>query len=370
MNVRFLLLPLASALTLLPALASLSAEPQERSAELDEAARFLAGLPPLPGSPLESLASHPAWQEHAKEMEKLWEYFRHFQLDPIRQWSAEFLEASFSSTSPVFYPFSGPDAIYPRCFFPYASLYVLASREETGVPPSFAGLQSADLAWELPRIRQSLQWLLQWSFSVTKETRRLTASSTLGGMLPLYSLLLVRDGCRLLSVERGPSGGSTCLLFQGPEGREQRLCYFSVNLEDGAISSSGLPRFLQTIPAGPTLIKAASYLLHGSGFSELRRLILARSTLVLQDDSGIPVRFFAGGWTLRFFGLYQGPIRIFREFYQPELATLTANAHPPPLPFGFGYRWKREEASLIVATRSPRPPSTATRNKEGRSPPR
>ncbi len=368
MKSRLLLLPLATALSLISALGSF-AQPREPLTELDEAARFLAGLPPLPGSPLESLAARPAWQEHAKEMEKLWEYFRHFQLDPIRQWSAEFLEASSSSTDPVFYPFSGPDAIYPRCFFPYASIYLLASREEAGLPPSFASLLSANLDSELPRMRQSLQWLLQWSFSVTKETRRLTASSVLGGMLPLYSLLLVRDGCRLLSIERGPSGRGTCLLFQGPEGREQRLCYFSVNLEDGAISASGLPTYLRHLPGGPTLIKAASYLLHGSGFSELRRLILTRSTLVLQDDSGIPVRFFSSGWNLRFFGLYQGPIQIFREFDQPDLAALTVNAHPSPLPFGFGYRWKREEASLIVATRTPHPLSTFPRDQANPSRP-
>ncbi|QSR84227.1 hypothetical protein [Methylacidimicrobium sp. B4] len=361
MKSHFLLVSLVITLSWIAVAGSL-AQPQEPLTELDEAARFLAGLPPLPGSPLESLAARPAWQEHAKEMEKLWEYFRHFQLDPIRQWSTEFLEAPSSSTHPVFYPFSGPDVIYPRCFFPYASIYVLASREEAGLPPSFASLLSANLDWELPRMRQSLQWLLQWSFSVTKETRRLTASSVLGGMLPLYSLLLVRDGCHLLSIERAPSDRGTRLLFRGPEGREQRLCYFSVDLEDGAISASGLPSYLRSLPSGPTLIKAASYLLHGSGFSELRRLILTRSTLVLQDDSGIPVRFFSSGWNLRFFGLYQGPIQIFREFYQPDLSALTANAHPAPLPFSFGYRWKREEASLIVATRTPHPSLTLPRD--------
>ncbi|MDD2676535.1 MAG: hypothetical protein PHP75_03585 [Methylacidiphilaceae bacterium] len=332
-----------------------SGQPLAGSTELDEAARFVAGLPPGPGSPLEHLAAQPSWREHAKEMDKLWEYFRHFQLDPIRQWSAEFLGAASSSTNPVFYPFSGPDAIYPRCFFPYASTYVLASREEAGLPPSFSRLQSANLALELPRIRQSLQWLLQWSFSITKETRRLTASSVLGGILPLYSVLLVRDGCHLISIEQGSARRRTCLLFQGPGGEEQRLYYFPVNLEDGSLAASGLPRFLESIPGGPTLIKAASYLLHGSAFSELRRLVLARSTLVLQDDSGIPVRFFASGWNLRFFGLYRGPIPLFREFYQPDLAAVTANAHPSPLPFGFGYRWKAEEASLVVATRTPRP---------------
>ena len=366
MKSPFRLLFLAATLSLIAVVGS-SAPAQEPLTELDEAARFLAGIFPRPGSPLESLAAHPAWQEHAKAMDKLWEYFCHFQLDPIRQWSAEFLGASSSSTNPVFYPFSGPDAIYPRCFFPYASIYLLASREETGLPPSFARLMSANLDLELPRIRQSLEWLLQWSFSITTENRRLSSSSTLGGMLPVYSLLLVRDGCRLLSIER-EAGQGTYLLFQGADGREQRLCYYSVNLEDGSISASALPRGLGSLPGGPTLIKAASYLLHGSGFSELRRLILARSTLILQDDSGIPIRFFSAGWNLRFFGLYQGPIRIFREFYQPDLASRTVDAHPSPLPFGFGYRWKREEASLIVATRSPRPLPIAPRDRGNPNP--
>src|SRR5579863_5835369 len=37
----------------------------------NDTARFLAGLPPAPSSPLAALAAHPGWQRHADHMNSM-----------------------------------------------------------------------------------------------------------------------------------------------------------------------------------------------------------------------------------------------------------------------------------------------------------
>ena len=61
--------------------------------------------------------------------------------------------------------------------------------------------------------------------------------------------------------------------------------------------------------------------MHSDNFSQVRGYLLAHSKVILQDDSGIPYRFFSKDkWNLRFYGHYPGPIRRFLKNAQPDLA--------------------------------------------------
>jgi hypothetical protein len=98
------------------------------------------------------------------------------------------------------------------------------------------------------------------------------------------------------------------------------------------------------------LLKAASYLMHGNHFNHVREFLLNNSNVVLEDDSGIPYRFFTPDkWSMQFFGRYLGPIGTFKQHPQPDLARAFAEANPPPLEFAFGYQWHPSRSSLIVA---------------------
>jgi hypothetical protein len=91
--------------------------------------------------------------------------------------------------------------------------------------------------------------------------------------------------------------------------------------------------------------------MHRLDFNEVRDFLLTNSTLILQDDSGIPFRFFASDkWDLRFAGRYVGPIATFKEFPQPDLARAYTENPRAMLDFGFGYQWQPRRSSLMVAT--------------------
>jgi hypothetical protein len=100
-----------------------------------------------------------------------------------------------------------------------------------------------------------------------------------------------------------------------------------------------------------TYLKAASYLMYNSYFSTIRNLILSQSTSLLQDDSGIPVKYFEQQkWNFKFYGNYTKPIDLFNKQYQPELRKIyTSDRKIKPLDFGIGYNFKVNQSNLMLA---------------------
>jgi hypothetical protein len=332
--------------------------------DLNTVARLLAGLP-AGGTPWsEAIMANPAWIGHASEMEKGWQYTVRRQLIPLEGWAARYLGSTHQTTLPVYYPFSGPDILYPLAFFPRASTYVLCGLEPVGPLPRIEDLPPEVLAWELARLRKALDPLLKWSFFITKDMRAELTSGRISGVLPVFCLLLARTGAMLEQVDYvslgsdgklAPQGGGSVhgirIVFDRGAG-PQTLYYFTANVENDALASQpAFLRFCQSLPRGPGLVKAASYLLHAPGFSRIRNFLLSHCNVIVQDDSGIPIHYFlTGQWTLRVFGNYVGPIPLFKQYYQPSLASLYMSSNPPSLPFGFGYQWRPDRSSLIIAT--------------------
>ncbi len=86
-------------------------------------------------------------------------------------------------------------------------------------------------------------------------------------------------------------------------------------------SSGGVARWVGSFGQGVVYLKAASYLMHETYFSNIRNFLMGKAVAVLQDDSGIPFRYFlGGGWQIYFFGRYSGTLDIFKKYYQADLA--------------------------------------------------
>ena len=149
------------------------------------------------------------------------------------------------------------------------------------------------------------------------------------------------------------------VVFARPDREPQTVVYFRAQAEDAAIDKRpGVLAFLEQDAPYPTFLKSASYLLHGADFSIVRRIVLTHSRLVLQDDSGIPLRFFkAPEWAVTYFGKYDKPVKDFNYGFQEDMARVFADEKAvKPLPFSFGYHWKDGASSVLLAVRpSPAP---------------
>jgi hypothetical protein len=332
----------------------------------DDTARFLAGMMPSADSPLMPLTREPAWQHHAKFFDAAFAELEQRQLSKIRAWSS----ANLAAPKPtMFYMFSGPDFLYADAFYSNASTYVLSALEPPGSVPDLTRMPRGGIGAALYNVEHSLGSILSFSFFITKKMKADLHAGQLEGTLPILYVFLARSGKTIRNVgpvaldDKGtaffsgenPGPNATRgvrIVFAGSDGAEKTLYYFSTDLSNSGVRSSGFLKFCATLAPGNSLIKSASYLLHSGNFTAVRDFILANSATIIQDDSGIPLtNYGARKWHFFPFGRYAGPITEFHGRYQESYAELFRRAQP--MDFGIGYRWRTHESNLLLSVRLP-----------------
>jgi hypothetical protein len=331
-------------------LASASAFAQQ-PATVDETARFLAGMP-VTGA-LEPLTREPAWQAYVLTMDEAWLRKQQLQIAPIRDWMMANAPAYHTSNATMYYMFAGPDFLYANIFFPNARTYVLAGLEPIGQVPDLTRLSPETLGSNLAVLRDSMSSILRFQYFITKDMRAGLGRGNVNGTLPILYVFLARLGYTVLDVTpvSSPAEGVKITFTGG--GASQTLYYFKTDLSGG---NSPFLRWCAARGPGLSLLKAASFLLHGDGFSGARSFLLQNSRVIVQDDSGIPLRAFSKGWRVDCYGRYVPHKDEFEKYHQPDLAALYAHDPPPaPLGFAFGYHWQKEDGILMLATRQALP---------------
>jgi len=333
-------------------------------ANANDVARILAGLSIAETSPLAPFTKSSAWQSHAKHFDAAWARLDKGQLAKIRAWSAKYIPEH----QPVmFYMFSGPDFLYADAFYGDADTYVLSALEPVGPIPSLEGMSTGQLARELGELQRSVNSVLSYSFFITKKMKTQLRGGRLQGTLPVLYLFLARSGKTIEDVsyvEIDPQGKLTTIAdeqtgkgtkgakitFKGDDGKTRTLYYFATNLANDGVKTSGFLQFCADLGRGDSLVKSASYLMHMNYFSTVRDFILDHSAVLVQDDSGIPLRDFKrDDWNLYPFGNYLGPISIFPGKYQRDLRALYMRDHAGAIDFGIGYRWRPRQSNLLLA---------------------
>jgi len=334
----------------------------------DDTARYLAGMQPSADSPLMPLTKEPAWQRHAKFLDDAFAQLDQRQLSKIRVWADTNLATPRPTT--MFYMFSGPDFLYANAFYSKASNYVFSALESVGSVPDLMKLPHGAVGPALYSVERSLSSILNFSFFITKHMKSdLHASRQVNGTLPILYVFLARSGKTIRNVElitlddkgevhaagENPGPNATQgvrVTFAEGDGEARTLYYFSTDLSNTGVRSSGFLKFCDTLAPGESLIKSASYLLHTESFASVRNWLLANSSIIIQDDSGIPLASYgASQWKFFPFGRYLGPIGEFPGRYQARYAELFARSQP--MDFGVGYRWRPNESNLLLSVRVP-----------------
>jgi len=346
--------------------------PHDRYA--DDAGRFLAGLPPHPGSPLAGLQNEAAWARHRREMERAWSRIENGPLPGMRAFQKNELGGHPTAASPVFYPFSGPDSLMVTVFFPRAPIYIMVGLEPAGTLPSPKQLGRKNLERYLAAMRSTVASELGRSFFITRQMdRQFRGQVTDGLLLPILELL-VRAGHTILgfgyvrlneagqiverasdykSPDRIGNKGVEVEFRQDGDQSVHKLFYFSVNLSDKRLQENHpFLSFISRLKATTTFLKATSYMVHRPEFSMIRELVLSKSIAVLQDDSGIPYHFYiAPPWRVQLYGEYVRPYGSFRWLEQPDLRKAYLTLEPRPLAFRIGYGYGRVASNLLFATK-------------------
>ncbi|MHA1164002.1 MAG: hypothetical protein ACTSP0_00245 [Alphaproteobacteria bacterium] len=330
----------------------------------NDTARYLAGLMPSAGSPLARLTRERGWAQHARVLNQAWKRLEKNQLSPIRAWSSTHVPGPARQ---MLYMFSGPDFLYASAFYPNAETYVLSALEPVGPIPNMTKYSPGARAGALHELRVSMQAVLNYSFFITKQMKSDLNTGNLRGALPVLYVFLARGGNTINKVEfialnrdglavprgnlraKGSSPGVR-IAFSDRGGVARMLYYFQTDLSNGGLKRSGFRAFSEALGPADALVKSASYLLHSGSFTLARDFLLKQSNVIVQDDSGIPLRHFPkGAWELHPFGKYIGPIEIFPKQYQREMKHLFSSGRARTIKFGIGYRWRTHETNVLLA---------------------
>ncbi len=328
----------------------------------NDLARFLAGMPIPQGSPLEKAAASESYKQHVSTMNKFWTMVQTENIDLILPWRSANLPDSYRNNT-AFYPFSGADFVNLYTFFPRASSYIMVALEEPGGIPDPLKLAPWQLASGLSAIHRSIWTIASENYFKSGIMQKEMTNKYLEGTTPVLLIFAARLGLTVVDVrsvgldahgkireldKKGfldgirPQVYGTLISFSAPSDRRPRsLLYLKMRLSGGTLSEkSGEGLFFKKLSHLNVMIKSAVYLLHRDSFKDLCDFMRDRSDVILQDDSGIPYRYFErSAWNITLFGNYTHP-RSLKDLpnppHQPDLAREYARG-ASPLPFNFGY---------------------------------
>ncbi|MFT5778108.1 MAG: hypothetical protein ACI837_001064 [Crocinitomicaceae bacterium] len=354
--------------------------PEDR--KFNDLANFVAGVPGDVESTLKALEEKSGWQTYKTSMDAMWTKTNE-KLPTMRTWAETEMAPANEGGGTLFYPFSGPDFLHADAFFPEYENIVMIGLEPIGTYPDMLAKSEAgkDQVY-LNGVRRSMHMILGKSFFRTIAMAS-DFNGEVDGTLPVLMQFMNRTGHKVLYHEVvgvTPDGKLTTEIdgmadstyfgnryyFQR-EGSDQvrTLTYFAVNLANDAYVSRGglvakglkdrkdLVAYLNSMNMESTYLKSASYLMHrDESFSIIRNLILDQCDYVLQDDSGIPIKYFDGTkWDLTFYGNYKFPISLFATRHQPDLKEVYLGEGIKDLPFGIGYQFNKGVSNLMKATK-------------------
>lgn len=342
---------------------TLAAQPL-RAQTPNDMARFLAGLAPSAGSPLEAATQGAGWQQHARAMNASWGAFEKNIITRARVWAKAELPPSPPA---MLYMFGGPDFTHADAFYPDSAVYVLSGLEPVGHAPAAAAIAGPKLNHSLASLRRSMDHYLKHGYFITSQMLSHLKAGQFVGTVPLLYVFLARSGKTIDNVEFlslrndgsvAPVEGkkkprAVRITYRGADGVAKKLYYFSTDLSNGGVAKNGFLKFCAKQGPAGSLAKSASYLYHNGGFSKVRDFVLKQSRVIVQDDTGTPFRYFAkGGWKLRAYGRYVAPIPVFKGHYQKDMARFFAKG-AKKVNFGIGYHWHASRTGILVAEKIP-----------------
>ena len=347
--------------------------PQQR--EVDDTARFLAGMPGTADSQFSDLEADAAWQEHRQLMDAAWAKADERLIRGLHEFQQRELSDASIDRNVLFYPFSGPDALTATICFPLSPTFDLVALEPAGSLPTLTQLQKKNLSEYLSGIRTTVASELGKSFFVTREMDRQFRGQITDGLLVPVLLLLVRTEHTVLGfkyvrldehgqivdrpdnahVEAKYANKGFVIEFRTDTDKStHRLYYISLNLDNKHLSgNTGFAQYVNAMPVHTTLLKATSYMTHHAEFSIIRDYVLDHSAAIFQDDSGIPFHFFEPEqWNMQLYGEYTKPYGSFGWLEQPDLRKAYLAGSVKPLSLRLGYGFGKVTSNLLLAKRT------------------
>ena len=334
--------------------------------DLNDIALLIAGIEVDSNSKNYQFTQSNNWKKYSTMLEKTWSKIQENRLKKMQEWQMQQLPDSITQKRVGLYPFSGPDFLTFYTFFGNAPSYYMFGLEPLGNVPNLKHMSEDSISLYYEGMEDATEDLLNLTFFRTKWMKTELKKN---GIIPIILYFLARTDNEIYAVDKCKIDSSGNLSVNPADSiynvahiqfldsktkKIKNIYYLSADLSNHAMNNSPeIKKYLERIPDGNSYLKAASYLCHHAFMSDIRTLIVKKSKLILQEDSGIPYRFFPKeSWKIKLFGKYVNPYKIFTDkiyvqenlrsdFKIPEMAN--------PLPFRLGYHSGSRSDNLILA---------------------
>jgi len=346
--------------------------------KLNDVALYLAGMKPdsfiaIPAK-LQNLAYYKLYSD---SMNRGFKHIEDIRLSKMREWAKTEMAPELAAPKTVFYPFSGPDILHCVQFYPDADQYIMIALERYGSMPVMEKMDSTKTINTLNSIQKSLEDIFGKSYFITRKMMR-DVSNQWNGVTPVASVFLVRAGYSVLDIKYKSLQDDGKTLVEIPNdsmskvrnavveiyfrknggAKIQKIVYIKTNLDDdpyenkeGLSTNKPLTTYLNNMPECYTYLKSASYLMSYKFFSIIRDICINKSKSILQDDTGIALKYIdKAKWNIKFYGNYVKPVSDFKGVDQQELYNAYKNdsANIKPLPFSLGYHWANKNTQNLM----------------------
>lgn len=312
------------------------------------------------------------YDSFSKQLDQKLSEIRKTRLGPISEWNKDALKRnSKSDTTSVFYPFSGGDFLHANSLYPNANHYVMMAQEYVGSIPDFNKMDKNQTKQYIRSVDNILRDIYAKSYFITMNMIKDINSTPVNGMLPVLLWSVSKTGHTIMKVEElavDVSGKKTFLPFKvgankakavritfgnQDNGIVKTLTYYSCDISDSGIEKDkALETTLKNIPISNCFVKSASYLMHYGSFSKIRNTVLDKANYLVQDDTGIPYKYFdKTKFTIELFGTYIKPISDFSaNLFQPDMAeAYKTGEFKSKLTFSLGYHWQTKDQNQMIA---------------------
>jgi len=337
-------------------------------------ASVLAGVKSTSGS-LKKYLDSSAWKENASFIDSSWGRLERSRLSKMRAWRTTEFATINQKTRTLFYPFSGPDFLTAFTFFPDVDKYIMVAMEPMGKLPEITKMKHKDAEEYIHQFRISLTDIFNKSYFITKNMNRDLNYQKVNGVLPVLALFIKRTGNEIANIsyvvkldndsiievpydysdkKNLPFGVRLDIVSNG---KAKTVYYFRYDISNKKFEEkAAFYKYLNKMESPSTYVKSASYLLHNDFMSNIRQFILDKSNNVIEDDTGIPFKYFTekGNWNIKLYGQYAKPVSDFKWLdLQKELKESFEkdSANVGKLPFHLGYHWGSKKDVLIVSSK-------------------
>ncbi len=296
---------------------------------------------------------------------------------PISQWTKSMGYNEKTPVRTLLYPFAGGDYYYAHLFYPNVDTIIMVGLEPAGFLFDPRKQNREDLQMYLDNLEKSLFFPHKLGFFRTLSMETDFQKGLLNGTIHTCLYYLAKFGNRIHYIQAfdiDNNGNESNVVDMGTTAHKRRgikigyshpqskqvkeLIYFTANLANSGMPTAegekhnGIGKYLYKRKNCGSFFKAATYLMHNSYFSVIRDICLDNSRIILQDDSGIPLKNLQkAGFEVTLLGKYTRTIGLFKNRFQPDLRAAYDSLQPQKLPFTIGYNAEFGECNMQLAVR-------------------